>query len=198
MLPGYTHRMSAVNREVLVPPGLLEQRRRTGCDRLDEVWAGVLHMAPPPSLPHQDFEFELEQALRSIAARRGLKTFHNVALMDPAKGWDEYRVPDLSVAHPSQLSERAIEGRAELVVEILSPRDESRDKLPFYASRGVREVWLVDRPTRQVEVHALGGLDYHVVAPIDGVIRAPALEIELRVVAGPRLRIVDATFITDV
>jgi Uma2 family endonuclease len=194
MLPGYIHRMNAAKHEF--PPGLLDERRRTGCDRLDEVWAGVPHLVPPPSITHQDFEYELEQALRAIAARRGLRTLHNIAV--PGSGWTDYRVPDLCVAHPAQLSEHALEGRAELVVEILSPRDESRDKLPFYASRGVREAWLVDPVTRQVEVFALRGRSDERVLAIDGAVHAPALAIELRVVAGPRLQLVDGAFTAEV
>jgi hypothetical protein len=31
---------------------LLERRRLAGVDRLDEVWQGVHHMAPGPSLEH--------------------------------------------------------------------------------------------------------------------------------------------------
>ena len=188
MLPGYIPRMNAIKHEL--PPGL-DERRRTGCDRLDEVWAGVPHLVPPPSISHQDVEYELEQALRSIAARRELRTYHNIALVVPGTGWNDYRVPDLSIAHPTQLSERALEGRAELVVEILSPRDESRDKLPFYASRGVREAWLIEPATREVEVFALRGRSYERVLAIDGAIHAPALAIDLRVVAGPRLQLVD-------
>jgi hypothetical protein len=42
---------------VLDPPTaglgeLLERRRRSGLDRLDEVWEGVLHMVPAPSGEH--------------------------------------------------------------------------------------------------------------------------------------------------
>jgi len=36
-----------------VPPELLAWRRRTGADRWDEVWEGVLHMAPSPTNDHQ-------------------------------------------------------------------------------------------------------------------------------------------------
>jgi Uma2 family endonuclease len=183
--------MNAVKHEF--PPGLLGERLRTGCDRLDEVWAGV-----PPSISHQDFEYELERALRSIAARRGLRTLHNIGLAVPGTGWTDYRVPDLSVAHPAELSEHALEGRAELVVEILSPRDESRDKLPFYASRGVREVWLIEPVTRRVEVFALRGRGYEAISVIDGAVHAPALAIELRVVAGPRLQLIDGALTAEV
>lgn len=31
---------------------LLERRRRAGVDRLDEVWEGVRHMVPAPSIEH--------------------------------------------------------------------------------------------------------------------------------------------------
>jgi len=31
-----------------VDPALLEQRRRLGLDHWDEMWEGVLHMAPDP------------------------------------------------------------------------------------------------------------------------------------------------------
>lgn len=196
MLPGYIPRMNAMKHEL--SPGLLDERRRTGCDRLDEVWAGVPHLVPPPSISHQDFEYELEQALRAIAARRGLRTLHNIGLPVPGTGWTDYRVPDLCVAYPAQLSEHALEGRAELVVEILSPRDESRDKLPFYASRGVREVWLIEPATREVEVFALRGRGYERVLAIDGAIPAPALAIALRVVAGPRLQLVDGAVTAEV
>lgn len=196
MLPGYVPRMNATMHEHT--SGSLEHRRRTGCDRLDEVWAGVPHIVPPPSISHQEFEYALEQALRGIAARRGLRVLHNIALAVPGTGWTDYRVPDLCVAHPAQLSEHALEGRAELVVEILSPRDESRDKLPFYASRGVREAWLVDPVSREVEVFELRGRGYERVLAIDGAIRAPALAIDLRVGDGRRLQLVDDAVIVDV
>lgn len=35
------------------PEELLAERARTGVDVHDEVWEGVLHMAPPPSSGHQ-------------------------------------------------------------------------------------------------------------------------------------------------
>lgn len=58
-------------------PDWLEQRRRTGADRWDEVWDGVAHVPPMPTTSHQRFE-------------------------------------------------------------------SLREKLPFYAQCGVKEVWIVD------------------------------------------------------
>lgn len=186
---GYIRTMHAVNSEV--PATLLEERRNKGWDRFDEVWDGVLHMVPSPSRTHQRLELRLAVALMPIAERRGLEVFVEFGLVDPPRGWHDFRQPDLSIVRAEHLSERAIEGRAELVVEILSPNDESRDKLPFYARVGVREVWLIDPMTHAVEVHALQGERYAVVSPRLGVVRSPSLGIDLQVLAGRVLRLID-------
>src|SRR6185295_8801514 len=59
---------------------------------------------------------------------------------------------DLSIAHGENVRQRGIFGPAELAIEIVSPRDESRAKLPFYAKVGVREVWLIDSRTQTLEI----------------------------------------------
>jgi Uma2 family endonuclease len=171
-------------------PDWLEERRRWGQDRFDEVWDGVLHVVPFPSIEHQRSEAKLERALVPIATERGLEVFHNVGLHDPTAGDTNYRGPDIAVVDPRYLSKRGIEGRAELVVEILSPNDESREKLSFYAKCQVQEVWLLHPITRAVEVFILRGGTYLPVATNEaGEILAPRLGLELRVVDGPKLRI---------
>ena len=87
---------------------------------------------------------------------------------------------------------------AELVVEVLSPHDESREKQPFYAARGIRESWLVEPKTRAIEVYALRQGRYVRVDEVDGVIRSPVLGIDIAVVDGPRLRITDGDQVADV
>jgi Uma2 family endonuclease len=175
---------------VLQPdPEWLAQRRRLGLDKWDEVWDGVLHVVPPASLPHQDIGGELHVILHTLVASHGLKVFYESGVFDPAKGDANYRVPDLVVADPVHLSKRGIEGRAELVIEILSSNDESRDKLPFYATCHVQEVWLVEPKTRVVEVYVLRGDTYFAVAAgSDGIVKAPRLAIDLHTIAG-KLRI---------
>jgi len=171
-------------------PEWLEQRRQWGIDRWDEVWDGVLHVPPTPSTPHQDFEFELHSALRPIARALGLRTFQQVSVIDPGKGLKNYRTPDVVIAAPDDISKRAIEGHAELVVEVLSPNDESRKKFEFYAARKIPEYWIVDPETREIEVYVLRDDTYFGVLPNqDGSITAPRLGLELRVVDGPKLRI---------
>ncbi|MBC7977666.1 MAG: Uma2 family endonuclease [Myxococcales bacterium] len=176
---------------------LLEQRRKHGGDRFDEVWEGVLHMVPSPSIRHQHLESKLIVLLSPIAQRRGFIVLPEAGLVDPPRGWNDYRQPDISVVRPEHLSERAIEGRAELVIEILSPNDESRDKLPFYARMRVQEVWLLEPRTYELEVFALREDRYECVEPVLGVMRSRSLDVEVQVLAGPVLRIRDGEHVAE-
>jgi len=167
------------------PPDLLEDRRRKGLDHRDEVWDGVVHMVPPPSLWHQKFEGRLWAVLEPLASLRGLDCVHNAGLY---RGDQNYRVPDLIVFRPEHGSDRGVEAHAEIVVELLSPNDESREKLPFYESVRVSEVFLIDSGTRAVELYALRRGRLLAMKPDgNGAFRSEVLGLELRPVAGPRL-----------
>ncbi len=131
-----------------VDPKLLEQRRRSGADLFDEMWEGVLHMVPMPAERHQRLGALLIAALLPLAQARGLRMAHHIGLY---RADDDYRGPDLAAYRPDQASRRGLEAAAEVVIEIVSPRDESRDKLPWYAARGVSEIFLIDRDTLDVE-----------------------------------------------
>lgn len=128
----------------------LAQRHSWGGDRSDEVWDGVLHMPPFPMFDHELIASRLLLALAPIGQRCGLIAVP-AALLEHEKN---YRKPDLTLGREEQISERGFEG-AELVIEVLSPNDESRDKLPFFAKLGVREVWLIDPKTRELELYEL-------------------------------------------
>jgi Uma2 family endonuclease len=169
----------------------LEERRRRGQDRFDEVWDGVLHVVPFPNEQHQRFEGALEAVLRPLVLRAGLEIFHNFGVYEPGReGDDNYRGPDISIAAPPYISHRGIEGRAELVVEILSPNDESRAKAGFYATCGIPEFWIVHPGTREIEIYVLRGGAYELQPTRDdGTIEAPRLGLTVRVIEGPKLRI---------
>ncbi len=85
-----------------------------------------------------------------------------------------FRVPDQAAFRPEHRSERGIEGRAELVIEVRSPGDETCQKLPFYERVGVQEILVIDRDTKAlrqwirsgdqlVGVDTTGGADLHAV-----------------------------------
>ena len=118
------------------------------------MWEGVVHVVPPPQFRHQDLEGELHHVLAARASGRGLKAIAEVGVYRPGRD-DDFRVPDLVVVHPRHVSVRGVEGRAELVVEIRSPHDETYTKLPFYAAVGCRQMLVVDRDTCALELFVL-------------------------------------------
>jgi len=135
---------------------LLERRRRAGVDRLDEVWQGVRHMVPGPSLEHARVSTQLTLLLDGPARAAGLL----LAMSEFNLGESEhdFRVPDGGLHRPGAAG--VWHGTAALVVEILSPGDESRQKLPFYAEHEVDEVLLVDPAERTVTWLSLHDGDY--------------------------------------
>jgi Uma2 family endonuclease len=171
-------------------PKWLEERRRLGHDRFDEVWDGVLHVVPSPSSTHQLFESALERVLHPIVHAHGFETVHNLDLLSRDRGEDDYRQPDIAIVSPRDLVARGIHGYAELVIEIRSPGDESYEKLPFYENCKIPECWIVHPVTRGFDVFVLRAGKYVVAEPdASGVVRAPRFELCLSVVDGPKLRI---------
>ncbi len=142
-----------------VPQSLLNERRRTGADRWDELWDGVLHMTPSPSREHQDFQDELRTWIRNHWARPfGNRVHRDVNVCLPG-GWpDDYRIPDLLLLDSPRFGidkNTYFEGPPLVAVEIHSPGDETYEKLDFYAELGVPEVWVIHRDTRKPEMFEL-------------------------------------------
>lgn len=136
-----------------VPEYLLEERRRLGHDRWDEMWDGELHMLPPPHGDHGRLNDRLG-------------TFFLL----------HWEMVGLGRSYP------------ETGVKRLSPGDESRAKLPFYLSVGVREVVLIDRRTRAVEVLRATDAGWAQVKPSEGWVRSDVLRSEWRT-DGPVLHV---------
>ena len=146
---------------VLDPPPpelreLLERRRRSGIDRLDEVWDGVLHLIPAPGHAHARIAQQLAELLGPLARAAGLEaTMHEFNLGDSDR---DFRVPDGGLHRPD--AAEIWHPTAALIVEIVSPGDETWDKLPFYAKQHVDEVLIVDPEKRSVDWLALAGAEY--------------------------------------
>lgn len=172
------------------PQDLLDQRRQRGLDLRDEMWDGVLHMVPPPSFEHQRVGSRLLEILAPRARALGLHALYETGIFDTRAPDRNYRVPDLVFARPESCGQRGILGPAELVIEILSEDDESRDKFDFYAASGVKEIWLIEPATRVVELYVLRGGTYHaVLAADDESLRSAALHVRVSTLPGPKLAI---------
>jgi len=136
---------------------LLERRRRAGVDRLDEVWQGVRHMVPGPSIEHADVSHQLAVLLDGPARAAGLRP--TMSEFNLGASEHDFRVPDGGLHRPGATG--VWHATAALIVEILSPGDESLEKLPFYALHDVDEVLIVDPTERTVTWLGLRGGDYH-------------------------------------
>ena len=129
----------------------LAERHRLGLDSCDEVWDGVLRVVPAPHYGHVRLAGDLYGLLLPLARAAGLDCVFEFGLYRPyVPGHRDYRVPDLSLFHPDHGTDRGIEGRAELVIEIASPGDESYAKVSFYAEVGVQELLIIDRDTKAI------------------------------------------------
>jgi hypothetical protein len=135
---------------------LIERRRRAGVDRLDEVWQGVQHMVPGPSIEHAHVVQQLAELLGPLARAAGLRP--TMSEFNVGESEYDFRVPDGGLHRPGAAG--VWHATAAVVVEILAPDDESLQKLPFYAEHHVDEVLLVDPAERTVTWLALRDGEY--------------------------------------
>ncbi len=180
----------------VIPPGLLQWRKTTGAEQWDEMWQGVLHMAPAPNFFHQQLESDIESWLRQFWAKPlGCKVYHQINIAMPG-GWpNDYRIPDLILLKPDRFHinrNEYFEGPPTVVVEIHSPGDEAYEKLEFYARLRVPEVWIIHRDARTPEVFTLTAdqsqLRYTVTPPDEqGWLISQATQVRLKGASGHRL-----------
>jgi Uma2 family endonuclease len=183
-----------------VDPALLEQRRRLGLDRWDEMWEGVLHMAPAAANEHQRMVGELLVFLVPLLRRTGRGTIRiGINVFDEASPLENYRIPDLTFVAAGRerlFADDGIRGGGpDAVIEVRSPGDESYDKLPFFAKLGVREVLIIDRDTKRVDAFRLQSGQYSRQEPgaqVEVVSEALGIRFQTLPTAPPRLLVADA------
>ena len=129
---------------VLGPPppelaSLLDRRRASGADKLDEVWEGEYHMVPAPNAAHGRVDRQLIVLLEPYAQSAGLE---GTTIFNLGTNSDNYRVPDAGYHRQPPVGDWI--PTAAVVVEVVSPHDETWDKLGFYAAHGVDEILVAD------------------------------------------------------
>ena len=130
---------------------LLEERRRLGHDRWDEERDGVYYLNPAPTYEHQRISQQLAELLGPLARAADLEaTVGGVNIGEQGN----YAIPDASLHRPG--TGGVYVPTAALAVEILSPNDDTWEKLPFYARRGAEELAIVDPREQSVRWLALG------------------------------------------
>src|SRR5262245_58462809 len=123
-----------------------------------ELIKGVLYMSPPPGEIHDDVFGALNIELLLAIDCSGYK---GAVLSARAAVWidDTYLEPALmyvsdELKHQLKPGNRT---RADIVVEILSPGSalyDRRTKSDTYRAMGVREMWLADPETKEIEVRS--------------------------------------------
>jgi Uma2 family endonuclease len=125
-----------------------------------ELIDGDLFVTPAPATFHQTVSRRLQHALMTALEDKGLASVFD-APVDVI--FDDTNVvePDLVIVGASRkhiITERALEGVPDVVVEILSPSTRERDqhwKARLYERFGVPEYWIVDPDMGQLEAHAM-------------------------------------------
>jgi Uma2 family endonuclease len=130
-----------------------------------EVIDGELFVTPAPGSAHQYCIGELFFILRSWVGPRNLGVLYVVSI-GVELGEEDGVEPDLvfvSRERAGIIRDRGVFGAPDLVVEVLSPSTEARDrgiKMRRYAAAGVPHYWLLNPQTRAIEPFVLGGAGY--------------------------------------
>jgi Uma2 family endonuclease len=148
---------------------IIQQRKKLGIDRKDEVWDGVYIIMPDPTIDHQRIVKRLTNILTEVVDDEGRgEAFLGTNVSDRREGWDKnFRAPDIVVVLEGGRAEDCRTqwlGGPDLLVEVQSPGDETDAKIPFYARIGVRELLIVHRDTRQLRLFRHDGTD---LAPVE-------------------------------
>jgi Uma2 family endonuclease len=123
---------------------LIDRRQRLGIDLFDEVWEGSYHVAPAGHPSHGYVDNQLAVLLAPYATAAGLIGTGPFNLGDP----DDYRVPDRG--YHRSLPTTVWVPTVAVVIEVVSPDDETYEKFGFYANHDVDELIIADPATRSV------------------------------------------------
>ena len=176
----------------------LAERHRRGLDRFDEMWEGILHMAPAPAYEHQRIVMAIARFLGALCERQGRGVLAlGINVFNETSAAPDYRIPDFTFIAAGREGLLARDGTRgggpDAVIEIRSPDDETYDKFAFFARLSVQEVVVIDRDTKQPEIYRLAGSQYVAVqADHDRWVRSDVLHVRLRRTEADRLVIEDA------
>ncbi len=131
-----------------------------------EVIKGDIYMSPAPRPKHQEIVLALIIAFYNFISDKHIGKIYHAPIDVNLPNLTSPVQPDLLFIAKDKLSivkKRKIEGRPDLVVEVLSPGNPEHDKktkYKAYAEAGVREYWIVDGDTCTIEVNVLRGQAY--------------------------------------
>ncbi|MGZ4159193.1 MAG: Uma2 family endonuclease [Neobacillus sp.] len=135
---------------------------REKSEELLEYIDGMVYMTPSPSTEHQRISKKLLIQFDQFLNEKSSEVFHapfDIELKTENMEESKIVIPDLSViCDKSGFTESRYIGVPTLIVEILSPSNQSHDlitKLNLYMNFGVNEYWIVNPMLHSVTVYSL-------------------------------------------
>ncbi len=149
-------------------PAVAGHHSRAEDDRREECWEGDIVMAPIAGIGHQGLAGGLTMILGTVIRLPGLgRVYPGINVSDRAEGWAKnYRCPDVAVyltGNPAANHGSYYQGGPDLAVEIISEGEDPYAKLSFYAAVSTRELLIVHRDLRALELFTL----------VDGALQSP-------------------------
>jgi Uma2 family endonuclease len=164
-------------------PGLRMSERQFvawAFEHVDAEWVdGEIILMAPESDSHNDVGLWLVALFTLYAEASGGTVRNNMFLRLPRGR--RLRVPDLmyfTSASRKRIRPTYVDGPPDLVVEIVSPDSQNRDrrdKYLEYQSGGVREYWVIDPLAKTMDAYALRGRQYRAIPPVDDRLESIAL-----------------------
>ncbi len=159
---------------------------REKSEDLLEYIDGMVYMSPSPSTAHQRISRKLLIQLDHYLTGKTCEVFHapfDIELKADNSEEAKVVIPDLSViCDKSGFTESRYIGVPTLIVEILSPSNQSHDlitKLNLYLKVGVKEYWIVNPMLHSVTVYSLneeGLYEQHDIKTEGGMIKSRILD----------------------
>lgn len=150
--------------------------------RVDAEWVdGEVVLVSPENDWDNDLRVWLSMLLGMYVEAREAGVVRNDMFVRIPPPRRRRRVPDVFFVSNERLDRvrpTFIEGGPDLVIEIVSPDSQNRDrrdKYLDYEAAGVREYWIIDQRSQTVDLYALRGRRFVEVRPKDGRLHSKAL-----------------------
>jgi Uma2 family endonuclease len=152
--------MTLYRNEFLSVDDYFKIREKT--EQLMEYIDGFVYMSPSPSTKHQRVSSKLHIKLGNFLEGKHCEVFHapfDIELKSERLEGTKIVIPDICIiCDKSGFTESRYIGVPNLIIEILSPSNQSHDlitKLNLYMNYGVNEYWIVNPMLNSVTVYSL-------------------------------------------
>lgn len=149
-------------------------------DQKADLIEGVLFMASPENIEHNDLVGWLNAVLREYVEHRelGRVTVNRVAYRVSDRSAPEPDIGFIDVSRAHIIRSGYVDGPPDVAIEVVSPDSmerDYRDKRTLYERAGVREYWLIDPDERHVLLLQLENGAFTETRLAAGVLRSAAI-----------------------